>query len=199
MCGEGIATSVRAVRRLCERPGCAAPAEVSYGIDNSNLVVWVDNRAVPEREFAGRLCRRHANALSVPRGWTIDDRRDPTPKLFRIEEDSPTERKPRVKKVASEKSVRERPSLFENNPEPVVASPDLSVVAEVIVAEVVATEVALSEVTVTEVVADPDETQAIPWSPRFASAAERAANDDTEQPTFGRLLGRAFGQQNKES
>ena len=184
MCGEGIATSVRAVRRLCERPGCAAPAEVSYGIDNSNLVVWVDNRAIPEREFAGRLCRRHANALSVPRGWTIDDRRDPTPKLFRIEEDSPTVRKPRVRKVAIEKTIRERPSLFENNPEPIVAPDELSIVAEA---------------TVADVVSDPDETQAIPWSPRFATAAERAAESDSEQPTFGRLLGRAFGQHNKES
>jgi sugar phosphate isomerase/epimerase len=41
---------------------------------------------------------------------------------------------------------------------------------------------------------DPDETQAIPWSPRLAKTAEQ--NDD--QPTFGRLLGRAFGQQPKE-
>lgn len=141
-------------------------------MDNSTLTVWVDNRAVPEREFAGRLCRRHANALTVPRGWTIDDRRDPTPKLFRIEEDSPAVRKPREKKPAKEKSVRERPSLFENNPEPVEA-------AEVIVAHA----------------ADPDETQAIPWSPRFATAAERAVEgDENDQPVFGRLLGRAFGQ-----
>ena len=173
MCGEGITTSVRVVRRLCERPGCAAPAEVSYGMDNSTLSVWVDNRAVPEREYAGRLCRRHANALTVPRGWTIDDRRDPTPKLFRIDEDVPAVRKPREKRLVKEKTARERPSLFENNPEPVIS------VAEPAVVHVV----------------DPDETQAIPWSPRFASAAERAADNSDDQPVFGRLLGRAFGQQ----
>ena len=141
-------------------------------MDNSTLTVWVDNKAVPEREYAGRLCRRHANALTVPRGWTIDDRRDPTPKLFRIEEDAPAVRKPREKKPAKEKVVRERPSLFENNPEPAVALIDASVANDV----------------------DPDETQAIPWSPRFSSAAERAAEGDDDQPTFGRLLGRAFGQ-----
>jgi hypothetical protein len=144
--------------------------------------VWVDNRAISEREFAGRLCRRHANALTVPRGWTIDDRRDPTPKLFRIEEDSASVRKPRVKKVGVEKTARERPSLFENNPEP--SSP--------------IEQPSIAEVLVAEVVADPDETQAIPWSPRFASAAERAADDDSDQPVFGRLLGRAFGQQHKD-
>ena len=180
MCGEGIATSVRVVRRLCERPGCAAPAEVSYGMDNSTLTVWVDNRAIPEREYAGRLCRRHANALTVPRGWTIDDRRDPTPKLFRIEEDTPAARTPKEKRSVKEKTSRERPSLFENNPVQVVSDSELTtVVPEPVIAHVV----------------DPDETQAIPWSPRFASAAERAADDSEDQPVFGRLLGRAFGQQ----
>jgi hypothetical protein len=124
------------------------------------------------------LCRRHANALTVPRGWTIDDRRDPTPKLFRIEEDSASVRKPRVKKVGVEKPARERPSLFENNPEP--SSPPIE------------------QPSFAKVVADPDETQAIPWSPRFASSVERAAEDDSDQPIFGRLLGRAFGQQHKD-
>ena len=120
-------------------------------------MVWVDNRAVPERELAGRLCRRHANALSVPRGWTIDDRRDAVPKLFRIVDDSEPPITPRTKKVSAKKTERERPSLFEGNP-------------------------------------DPDETQAIPWSPRIA----RTEPTDEDQPTFGRLLGRAFGQQPKD-
>ena len=46
------------MRKLCERPGCAGLAEVSYGIDKAQLLVWVDNRAVPERErAAGRPAR----------------------------------------------------------------------------------------------------------------------------------------------
>jgi hypothetical protein len=28
------------------------------------------------------LCRRHADAMVVPRGWTLDDRREPIPRLF---------------------------------------------------------------------------------------------------------------------
>jgi len=28
------------------------------------------------------LCRRHADAMVVPRGWTLDDRREPVPRLF---------------------------------------------------------------------------------------------------------------------
>lgn len=31
----------------------------------------------------GVLCRRHADSLTVPRGWTLDDSRDPTLRLFR--------------------------------------------------------------------------------------------------------------------
>ena len=145
------------MRKLCERPGCAGLAEVSYGIDKAQLTVWVDNRAVPERELAGRLCRRHANALSVPRGWTIDDRRDAVPKLFRISDDPQPPPATRTKRVSAKKSERERPSLFEGNP-------------------------------------DPDETQANPWSPRIA----KTETTDEDQPTFGRLLGRAFGQQPKD-
>jgi len=38
----------------------------------------------------GLLCRLHADALTVPRGWTLDDRRDPVPRLFRLP-DSPTQ------------------------------------------------------------------------------------------------------------
>lgn len=105
------------MRRLCERPGCAAPADVSYGIDKIALTVWVDNRAVPEREHAGRLCRRHANALIVPRGWTLDDRREAIPRLFKAlaeevaAQESGTKRK--SKKRAEPAPVAEAPTLFE--------------------------------------------------------------------------------------
>lgn len=159
------------MRRLCERPGCAAPAEVSYGIDHVSLVVWVDNTAVSERELAGRLCRRHANALVVPRGWTIDDRRDAVPKLFRVEDEKVSDAKPKTKRVPK-KEPSESPSLFES---PAVEHEE---VVKAVVAPV-----------------DPDETQAIPWLPRLASESPEVADADEEDaPVFGRLLGRAFGQ-----
>jgi len=34
---------------------------------------------------AGVLCRRHADAMVVPRGWTLDDRRNGGPRLFQAE------------------------------------------------------------------------------------------------------------------
>jgi hypothetical protein len=165
------------VRKLCERPGCGASAEVSYGIDNASLTVWVDNRAILEREHAGRLCRRHADALVVPRGWTIDDRRQAVPQLFRVVEAEPEKKRAPRSETAAKKTVKREkrddgPSLFE------------SIEAE------------LEEIEKAKVV-DPDETQAIPWSPRLV-VSDDSTDDNDDQPVFGRLLGRAFGKKPQE-
>ena len=170
------------MRKLCERPGCGAPAEVSYGIDNATLTVWVDNRAISEREHAGRLCRRHADALVVPRGWTIDDRRQAIPQLFRVVDDE-ADKKPasRTDSAAKKPVKREKrddgPSLFE------------AIEAEI-------AEIEKAKEKEEEVVVDPDETKAIPWSPRLATSDD--SQDDEDQPVYGRLLGRAFGKKNQE-
>jgi hypothetical protein len=164
---------------------------VSYGIDHSTLVVWVDNKAIPEREHAGRLCRRHANALSVPRGWTIDDRRELVPKLFVVrttdEDEAPPAKKKKVapaEKKPKKAASRPRPSLFEAN--------DAQRAAENQATEEVVT-------SVDQHIEDPDETRAIPWSPRLASASTTADEaEEGEAPVFGRLLGRAVGQRAPE-
>lgn len=61
--------------RLCERPGCAEPATVAYGFDASRCVVWFEPHR-PEGTRSGGICRRHADAMVVPRGWWLDDRRE---------------------------------------------------------------------------------------------------------------------------
>ena len=63
--------------RLCERPGCSEVAAIAYGFDVDQLLVWLaarDPDGDPLR--AGSLCRRHADAMIVPQGWTLDDRRE---------------------------------------------------------------------------------------------------------------------------
>lgn len=58
---------------------------MAYGFDADRLLVWLalrDPHAEPLR--AGSLCTRHADAMVVPQGWTLDDRREPNPRLFRI-------------------------------------------------------------------------------------------------------------------
>jgi len=75
--------------RLCERPGCSQPADVIYGIDADHLLVWIeplDGAVVPR---AGVLCRRHADAMVVPLGWMLDDRREPVPRLFKPRDAAP--------------------------------------------------------------------------------------------------------------
>ena len=72
-----------AVNRLCERPGCSAPADVAYGFDADRLSVWLDALVTVQAMRHGVLCRRHADAMIVPLGWMLDDRREPTLRLFR--------------------------------------------------------------------------------------------------------------------
>jgi hypothetical protein len=73
--------------RLCERPGCSVPASVAYGFEAERYLVWVESVPVVATDSddirSGLLCRRHADALTPPRGWWLDDRRDPSPQLFR--------------------------------------------------------------------------------------------------------------------
>jgi hypothetical protein len=68
--------------RLCERPGCSQPADVIYGIDADHLTVWIEPFDGTVAYRAGVLCRRHADAMVVPLGWMLDDRREAVPRLF---------------------------------------------------------------------------------------------------------------------
>ncbi len=69
--------------RLCERPGCSEEAAVAYGMRPEDLVFWLDSLRSDGSVDHGALCRRHADSMVVPRGWTLDDLRDPDLHLFR--------------------------------------------------------------------------------------------------------------------
>ncbi|MGA7760050.1 MAG: hypothetical protein WBL31_06345 [Ilumatobacteraceae bacterium] len=71
------------MERLCERPGCSDPASVAYGMRAEDLVFWLDRYPEGVEGDVGVLCRRHADSMVVPRGWTLDDLRDPDLHLFR--------------------------------------------------------------------------------------------------------------------
>ena len=47
------------------------------------LLVTLENYAPVGNERRNCLCMKHADMLSVPRGWSIDDRRESVPRLFR--------------------------------------------------------------------------------------------------------------------
>jgi hypothetical protein len=71
------------MQRLCERPGCSDVASVAYGMRPEDLVFWLDVLSADADDSVGVLCRRHADAMIVPRDWTLDDLRDPELRLFR--------------------------------------------------------------------------------------------------------------------
>ncbi len=71
------------MERLCERPGCSEHASVSYGLVASERVFWLDAHPGATGDGGRVLCRRHADSMVVPIGWTLDDRRDPDLHLFR--------------------------------------------------------------------------------------------------------------------
>ncbi len=74
--------TVGAVNRSCEKLGCNEPAEVAFGIDRAACVVWLENYDADEARHLNRLCDDHAARLTLPRGWTFDDRREKSPRLF---------------------------------------------------------------------------------------------------------------------
>lgn len=71
------------MERLCERPGCSENAAVAYGMRTEDLVFWLDALRESTSATGGVLCQRHGDSMVVPRGWTLDDLRDPELHLFR--------------------------------------------------------------------------------------------------------------------
>jgi hypothetical protein len=92
-----------------------------------DLLFWIaplDDAPGPDPNV---LCRRHADAMVVPRGWTLDDRREEFPRLFR-----PRQAQPAAIPVARRKRHRHDDSQTES-PEQLqidgtgeIARPDLS-------------------------------------------------------------------------
>jgi hypothetical protein len=152
--------------RLCERPGCSAPAEVAYGFDAELLTVWLDAFHTAQGARSGVLCRRHADAMVVPLGWMLDDRREPVPRLFKTTETVVVRERPR----------RSRPVHHEE-------AEQLQLVPEPVV-EIVED----SDAPPPAVDTEDDATAALPWQPVFDQT------DDLQGllNARGRLLSRAF-------
>ena len=160
--------------KQCERPSCRELAVAAYFLDSSELLMTLENYVPVDGMQVNGLCRRHADALVVPRGWRIEDKRENVPRLFPV---TPTAEKPKA--TAAKKSETKknrvkppRPSIFDElkNDKKIeeVASPSVEVVPEV--------EVEL------------EETKAIPWSPQFDQTDDLGG---VLRPK-GRLLSRAF-------
>jgi hypothetical protein len=92
-----------------------------------DLVFWLDVLPDNDPGTSGVLCRRHADSMVVPRGWTLDDLRDPDLHLFRPPNPSTRVRSqraasPRVTDATGEQ-LRLTDYVLDSLPEPAVVAP----------------------------------------------------------------------------
>lgn len=169
------------MQRLCGRPGCSDPASVVYGMHAEDLVFWIGVLPDPLDDGAGVLCRRHADSMVVPRGWTLDDLRDPDLHLFRPPTSAPPQR-PRASRVPRERGVSEqlRFDASVDPSSPVVAGSDGTNVHGVVDTELAAE--STSQIDVESVVGSGL------WTPEFDEADDLDGLLDARGP----LLSRAF-------
>ena len=159
--------------KQCERPSCKELAIAAYFLDSAELMMTLENYVPVDGMQVNGLCRRHADALVVPRGWRIEDKRENVPRLFPV---TPPTEKPKAKGVEAKKSDSKksraklpRPSIFDE------------MKSEKKTEEVVTPIVEVAEVEL-------EETKAIPWSPQFDQTDDLGG---VLRPK-GRLLSRAF-------
>ena len=148
--------------KQCERPSCKELAIAAYFLDSAELMMTLENYVPVDGMQVNGLCRRHADALVVPRGWRIEDKRENVPRLFPV---TPPTEKPKAKSVEAKKSDSKksraklpRPSIFDELKNEKKAEVEL------------------------------EETKAIPWSPQFDQTDDLGG---VLRPK-GRLLSRAF-------
>lgn len=171
--------------RKCERPSCRERGEVAYVIDTANLLVNIYAPIPRDSSRVNILCRRHADSLVVPRDWQIIDNRSKKQRLFSAPASQSVRATSRVstKKQRSEKNKTGAviQDLFEFATR-VVATPARE-------PEPIRETISVSEVETETETIDPQETQAMPWTPQF----DRTGNLDGRLVARGRLLSRAFG------
>ncbi len=65
--------------RHCARPGCGQPASATLTYDYRGQQAWLERLSSEAHPMTHDLCEAHAERLSVPRGWRLEDRRVVSP------------------------------------------------------------------------------------------------------------------------
>lgn len=103
--------------KVCARPLCADVATVRFSFEAEGRFIVLD-RKLDEWGGSGVLCEVHADRLTVPRGWQLDDRRISAPRLFRVA--GPATPKParlaRAKKLLSPEAHPSTPLPLDGGP-----------------------------------------------------------------------------------
>ena len=161
----------------CERPGCAQPAAVEYIIDPQSLTLTLQNYEVVNDERRSALCVTHGDRMSVPKGWSIDDRREDPPRLFKTPKSGVVPAKASAKKSVTESKQKKKPVV-----RPMLFQTDKQGVEKVEEVRVPAAKPVVRD-------ADLEETKAMPWTPQF----DRTDDLGGVLRPKGKLLSRAFG------
>lgn len=161
----------------CERPGCAQPAAVEYIIDPHSLLLTLQNYEVVKGERRSALCATHGDRMSVPKGWSIDDRREDPPRLFKTPKSGVAPAKASAKKSATDSKQKKKPVV-----RPMLFQTDKQDVEKVEEVRAPATKPVVRD-------ADLEETKAMPWTPQF----DRTDDLGGVLRPKGKLLSRAFG------
>lgn len=152
---------------------------MSFGFDTVRLLVWIGVRQPQDDDpmQSGSLCRRHADAMVVPQGWTLDDRREPEPKLFRDARSGSTTATTMTTTATKAKARRRRTTAKTPVTAATVATVDQPALDDVrTVADVAGP------------MSDPDSTAQLPWWPAFDEADDLDGVLAADTP----LLARAF-------
>jgi len=162
--------------RHCERPGCSKVGEVIYEVDLGRLLVTIDFPDLSDLTPMNLLCRRHADSLTVPKGWTIINNREEVQRLFSA---------PVTQQLTKDNSqkVSKRQKISDVNK----SEKDQLVVANLF--DSVIEENAFDFTDELAQLLDTQETEAMPWTPQF----DRSGDLNGKLRARGRLLGRAFG------
>ena len=161
----------------CERPGCAQPASVEYVINPHSLLLTLQNYEVVKGERRSALCATHGDRMSVPKGWSIDDRREDPPRLFKTPKSGVAPAKASAKKSVTESKQKKKPVV-----RPMLFQTDKQDVEKVEEVRAPAAKPVVRD-------AELEETKAMAWTPQF----DRTDDLGGVLRPKGKLLSRAFG------
>lgn len=142
------------------------------------------------------LCRRHADSLTVPKGWTIINNREEVQRLFSapVTQEVLKNNSRRIvrRQKVSDRNEDEKDSAVVSNLFDLVIDDHLFVTADHATVDASPSLTVDMTVDITAELAqlmDTQESQALTWAPRF----DRSGDLDGKLRARGRLLGRAFG------
>ena len=164
--------------------------EVIYSVDIPRLFVTINFPDLNDLTPVNLLCRRHADSLVVPRGWTVIDNREERQRLFSapITQEIIKSNPRRVDRQQDISEVLQPKERTDDAAAPATATNLFDFVNDEVVFETTDRESTDVTAELAQLL-DTQATETLPWTPQF----DRSGDLDGKLRARGRLLGRAFG------